>query len=412
MLTLQKEGAVGEHLRARFQQPGPKRILALDGGGARGLLTLGVLQKLEDELGRRSGNPGAFRLAHYFDLIGGTSTGSIIATTLALEWKVRDIVDLYFELLPSIFARPQVPSFLRFFIPGFSNAALTQALAKHLGNETLSSELLKTGLAIHAKRIDTGSSWILVNNPGWCYFNEQSDKGVPNSQFYLRDLVQGSAAAPTYFNDVRVGIGRNRSGKVSRYAYFFDGGVSPNNNPALQVLLTATEPAFGFNWPAGEENLLLWSIGTGYVRKRFQKHDRKRRSSAEPIGNFKNLAYSAKVQAALEGYNHDISQQQITTLQTLSRPRFPWYVNSEVKMQINTPLLTPAPVLTYQRLDARIEVDEPEYLRPEHIEALLGEQLSTKQAAALRKMDINNPDLLDILYRAGEALGASRLIHR
>ena len=95
---------MGEHLRARFQQPGPKRILALDGGGARGLLTLGVLQKLEDELGRRSGNPAAFRLAHYFDLIGGTSTGSIIATTLALEWKVRDIVALYFELLPSIFA--------------------------------------------------------------------------------------------------------------------------------------------------------------------------------------------------------------------------------------------------------------------------------------------------------------------
>jgi predicted acylesterase/phospholipase RssA len=403
---------MGEHLRTRFRQPGPKRILALDGGGARGLLTLGILQKLEDELGRRSGNPGAFRLAHYFDLIGGTSTGSIIATTLALEWKVRDIVDLYFELLPSIFAKPQVPSFLRIFVPGFSNAALTEALNKHLGDETLSSELLKTGLAIHAKRIDTGSSWILVNNPDWCYFNEQSDKGVPNSQFYLRDLVQGSAAAPTYFNDVRVGIGRNKRGKVTKYAYFFDGGVSPNNNPALQLLLTATEPAFGFNWPTGEENLLLWSIGTGYVRKRFERRNRKRRSSAEPIGNFKNFAYSAKVQAALEGYNHDISQQQITTLQTLSRPRFPWHVNSEVKMQLHTPLLTPEPVLTYQRLDARIEVDEPEYRRPEHIEALLGEELPINRVATLRKMDINDPDLLDILYRTGEALGAAQLIHR
>jgi hypothetical protein len=158
--------------------------------------------------------------------------------------------------------------------------------------------------------------------------------------------------------------------------------------------------------------LLLWSVGTGYVRKRFQKRDRKRRSSAEPIGNFKNLAYSSKVQAALEGYNHDICQQQITTLQTLSRPRFPWYVNSEVKMQIHTPLLTAAPVLTYQRLDARIEIDEPEFLRPEHIEALLGEELPAKKVALLRKMDINDPDLLDILYRAGEALGAARLIHR
>ena len=404
---------MGEHLRERFRRQGPKRILALDGGGARGLLTLGVLGELEKELARRSGDANKFRLAHYFDLIGGTSTGSIIATTLALEWRVRDIRELYFNLLPSIFARPQVPSFLRVFMPGFSNTALTKALNEQLEDRRLNSQDLKTGLAIHAKRIDSGSAWILVNNPDWCYFNAKSDSdGVPNSQFYLRDLVQGSAAAPTYFNDVRVGLARNKRGGISSYAYFFDGGVSPNNNPALQLLLSATEPAFGFNWPTGEENLLLWSIGTGYVRKRFEKRNRKRRSSAQPIGNFKNMAYSSKVQAALEGYNHDISQQQITTLQTLSRPRFPWYVNSEVKMQQKTPLLTPHPVLTYQRLDARIEIDEPQFRRPEHIESLLGEELRYEQVAKLRKMDLNDPELLDILYRAGEKLGAAQLIHR
>ena len=104
-------------LRERFQQPGPKRILSLDGGGARGLLSLGILAQLERHLGERSGDPANFRLAHYFDLIGGTSTGAIIATTLALEWKVREVVDLYFKLLPAIFARPQVPSFLRVFVP-------------------------------------------------------------------------------------------------------------------------------------------------------------------------------------------------------------------------------------------------------------------------------------------------------
>jgi hypothetical protein len=81
-------------------------------------------------------------------------------------------------------------------------------------------------------------------------------------------------------------------------------------------------------------------------------------------------------------------------------------------MQIATPLLTPQPVLSYQRLDARIEVDEPEYLRPEHIEALLGEKLAIKQVAALRQMDIKDAALLDILYRTGEALGAAQLIHR
>lgn len=403
---------MGAHLRERFRQPGPKRILALDGGGSRGLLSLGVLAKLEAHLAERSPNKDAFRLAHYFDLIGGTSTGAIIATTLALEWKVRDVVDLYFKLLPAIFARPQVPGPLRVLIPAFKNTALTKALNEYLGDRTLNSEDLKTGLAIHAKRIDSGSAWILVNNPDWCYFESKDKIGIPNADFYLRDLVQGSAAAPTYFNDVRIPLARNKRGDVSGYAHFFDGGVSPNNNPAQQLLLTATEPAFGFNWPTGEQDLLIWSVGTGYVRKRFEKRNRKRRSSAKTIGDFRRLMYSSKVMAALEGYNHDISQQQITLMQALSHSRFPWHVNSEVRMQINTPLLSREPLFTYQRYDARLEIDEPEFRRPEHIENLLGQTMKREQVDKLRQLDIKEVELLDILYRTGEALGAAQLIHR
>lgn len=402
---------MGAHLRERFQRPGPKRILALDGGGSRGLLSLGVLAQLERHLGERSGDPDKFRLAHYFDLIGGTSTGAIIATTLALEWKVRDVVDLYFKLLPAIFEKSHVPGPLRLLMPGFKNTALTQALNEYLGDRQLRSEDLKTGLAIHAKRIDSGSAWILVNNPDWCYFDTAGDNEIANADFYLRDLVQSSAAAPTYFADVRIPIERNKKGKPIGHAHFFDGGVSPNNNPALQLLLTVTEPAFGFNWKTGENELLIWSVGTGYVRKRFAKRNPKRRSSAKSIGDFRRLPYSSKVQAALEGYNHDICQQQITTLQTLSRPRFPWYVNSEVKMQNNTPLWG-EPVLTFQRFDARLEVEEPAYRRPEHVESLLGQEMKAKDVDKIRKLDIKEPELLDVLYRAGEALGAAHLIHR
>ncbi len=404
---------MGAHLRERFQRPGPKRVLALDGGGSRGLLSLGVLAQLERHLGERSGKGDQFRLSHYFDLIGGTSTGAIIATTLALGWRVSEVVDLYFKLLPAIFERPQVPGPLRVLIPAFKNKALTQALNEYLGDRMLSSEDLQTGLAIHAKRIDSGSAWILVNNPDWCYFDAKSGTdGIANSDFYLRDLVQSSAAAPTYFADVRVPLTRDKRGNVSGHAHFFDGGVSPNNNPALQLLLTVTEPAFGFNWATGEDKLLIWSVGTGYVRKRFEKRNRKRRSSAKSIGDFRKLAYSSKVMAALEGYNHDICQQQITTLQMLSNPRFPWYVNSEVRMQTETKLLTPKPVLTFQRYDARLEIDEESERRPEHIESLLGHEMKPKLVDQLRKLDIKDPELLDILYRTGEALGAAQLIRR
>jgi hypothetical protein len=60
----------------------PKRILSLDGGGIRGILTLEFLGVIESMLRKRSGRDD-FRLCDYFDLIGGTSTGSIIAAGLA-----------------------------------------------------------------------------------------------------------------------------------------------------------------------------------------------------------------------------------------------------------------------------------------------------------------------------------------
>jgi patatin-like phospholipase/acyl hydrolase len=58
----------------------PKRILALDGGGLRGILSLGILEKIEGLLRERHGAGNDFRLCHYFDLIAGTSTGAIIAS--------------------------------------------------------------------------------------------------------------------------------------------------------------------------------------------------------------------------------------------------------------------------------------------------------------------------------------------
>ena len=76
----------------------PKRMLALDGGGIRGALSLGYLQRIEDILRKQHGNDKNFRLSDYFDLIGGTSTGSIIASCLAIGMKVQDIKNMYMDL--------------------------------------------------------------------------------------------------------------------------------------------------------------------------------------------------------------------------------------------------------------------------------------------------------------------------
>ena len=62
--------------------PGPKRVLALDGGGVRGALTVAFLERIEALLSERDGKE--IRLGDYFDLVGGTSTGAVIAGALAL----------------------------------------------------------------------------------------------------------------------------------------------------------------------------------------------------------------------------------------------------------------------------------------------------------------------------------------
>src|SRR6185295_3149055 len=80
----------------------PKRILALDGGGIRGILTLEYLGVIENMLRKRSGR-NDFLLCDYFDLIGGTSTGSIIAAALACGMAVDELRQLYHQIGASAF---------------------------------------------------------------------------------------------------------------------------------------------------------------------------------------------------------------------------------------------------------------------------------------------------------------------
>src|SRR5208282_4279580 len=85
------------------EQPPPKpadalfRVLSLDGGGSKGVYTLGVLKEVE----AMAGKP----LCEVFDLVFGTSTGSIIAALIALGYRVSEIEALYFELIPQVMSK-------------------------------------------------------------------------------------------------------------------------------------------------------------------------------------------------------------------------------------------------------------------------------------------------------------------
>ena len=74
-------------LAARYAAAGPRKMLALDGGGIRGVLTLSILKSIEAQLKQP--------LWKYFDYIAGTSTGAIIAAGLARGMSVDELIDFY-----------------------------------------------------------------------------------------------------------------------------------------------------------------------------------------------------------------------------------------------------------------------------------------------------------------------------
>src|SRR4249919_2970113 len=81
-----------EHLAPRFATERPHKLLALDGGGIRGVLTLEILAEMERQINDAT---GIERLGDYFDYIGGTSTGSIIAAGLAIGMSTHELLDFY-----------------------------------------------------------------------------------------------------------------------------------------------------------------------------------------------------------------------------------------------------------------------------------------------------------------------------
>ncbi|MFZ0158995.1 MAG: patatin-like phospholipase family protein [Kineosporiaceae bacterium] len=240
----------------RIGRPGPKKLLALDGGGIRGALTVEILAQIEDLLRRRTGAGAGFVLADYFDYVAGTSTGAIIAACLARGMSVAEVTRLYTEHGEAMFDRAFL---LKRFEYRYDSRRLQDMLQRKLGHDTtLGEETLRTLLMMVLRNASTDSPWPLSNAPGAKY----NQPGHPdcNLRIPLWQLVRASTAAPTYFPPELIDIG-------TRTFVFVDGGVTMYNNPAFQLFLMATLPEYGLGWPTGEGRLLLVSVGTGTAAK-------------------------------------------------------------------------------------------------------------------------------------------------
>jgi hypothetical protein len=359
----------------------PKRILALDGGGLRGILSLGILASIENVLRERHGGEDRFRLCHYFDLIAGTSTGAIIAAALAQEMKVEEISKMYLDLGRRVFKKSTFRKGV--FRALYDEADLIKELQKVFGSDTtLGSLVLKTGLLIVTKRLDSGSPWPLGNNPRGKYYGPRTGSdAIPNRDYPLWQVVRASTAAPRFFEPESIEI-LKAPGKKTVQGQFVDGGVSPFNNPALQALMYVTLEGYRIGWPMGADKILLVSVGTG---------------SRDPKVTPTSITANHAVKSLL-ALMDDCGALVETLLQWMSTSPTARSIDRELG-DLRHDLVGQTPLLSYLRYNVELERDS---LRNQ-----LGLELSPKQAAPLSEMD--DPDNMSLLKQIGERVGARQV---
>lgn len=206
------------------------RILSLDGGGAKGFYTLGIL----DEIEKNAGKP----IHECFDLIFGTSTGAIIAALLARGDSVADIIKTYTRHVPTI----MTPS---------SQKGRTIALFK-LGHNIFSKTQLKdfkTAIGIVSTNWKDERPFIFKTSVAQAHGSKGSF--VPFWGCSIADAVIASCSAHPYFDTHTV---KKSNGDTVELA---DGGFCANN-PTLYAIADATI-AMGQE----QQNLRVVSLGVG-----------------------------------------------------------------------------------------------------------------------------------------------------
>jgi patatin-like phospholipase len=238
------------------KEPPPRKLLALDGGGIRGILTLEVLLRIEQLLAEATGTGERFRLSDFFDYIGGTSTGAIIAAGLARGMSVGELLDFYQQTGPAMFDKAFILYRLKYL---YNSEPLAQELQNTFGADTnLLPENLKCLLLVVTRNVTTDSPWPISSNP-LARYNEASRRDC-NLRIPLWQLVRASTAAPVFFAPEVLQWDPEDPAKTFK---FVDGGLTPYNNPAFLLARMATQAPYHLHWKTGEKNLLLISVGTG-----------------------------------------------------------------------------------------------------------------------------------------------------
>ena len=215
--------------------PQTRRILACDGGGIRGIITLHCLKALEDRVGP---------LVRYFDMFAGTSTGAMIAGALAAGTPVAELIDTYTRRRREIYTRSPL-WFLWPLATKYRKGPMHRFLRETFEEHRLAglpADLLITAVDTVRSEITYFSSFKLLDGERYGAYREVR----------LRDAIEASASAPTYFK---------------AHGRFIDGGSTVYINPAY----AAAVEALRYSSPQDQPQLSryfnarieVWSFGTG-----------------------------------------------------------------------------------------------------------------------------------------------------
>lgn len=213
-------------------------ILALDGGGTRGIYSAQFLNKVEQMLD--------VRIKDCFDLIVGTSTGAIIAGAIASDIPMDEIVDLFEIEAPDIFRKKWYRNPL--FVSKYSNEPLAQIIAKHIPTKPLSE--IAIPLMITTSEITKSELHIFRSN----YIENLNESDYSDGDVCLQDAIVASCAAPTFF-----------APKYIKSRLLADGGLWANN-PSVAAF---TEALTNFGKEATQVKIM--SIGTGHSVSMYRK---------------------------------------------------------------------------------------------------------------------------------------------
>lgn len=326
----------------RIQAPGPKKILACDGGGISGMMVVEILARLECELRLKLGKDTKFVLADYFDFVCGASTGAITAACIASGMSVAKIRQLFLDCGQQMFDKATL---LRWLNDSGYDESLARQLRKAFddqlleSNPTLGSPKLRSLLMMVLRNHGTGSPWPVSNNP-WAKYNDLSRRDC-NLFLPLWQLARASSAVPVFFPPEVVTFA---PGTPEEYQFnFADGGSTVYNNPAYLAFQMATAAPYEINWQTGEDKLLIVSVGSGSIANGVCKYPKAEDSNSV---HFADKLPIALINAASVGWD--------MVCRTLGACRHGGILDADVGDMLQTtgqPNFTGPKLFTYLRYD-------------------------------------------------------------